>query len=792
MRFPPLKRCAMYGLTTFVALALVLWLLGVLLLPSMVRGEIDKYGQSIGYKIEVGDVHVAPLLLKAEATDIKLASAADGELLSLKRLALDIKFWPLVAGELHFGTIELASPQIALKQINGKQASWNWIRFINAVSGPADTPPSTMKVAIDLLKIEDGRINIRQGKKQYALGPVSFSLHDYRNAGEDGRVGGLASSYKVNLGKVSIPLAAQDGLADRQLTLNHVSLLGTAHQKANHDYRINLDLLVDSGKIATRWDVDFTTGDIKAHLEADALPVAPFIVLAPTYKPLQTESGSLNASLDLLMTAQQTSLTGSSTVNDLDIRMANSKVTLLGWTQAKVDQITLNLPVSDTQGGLLTIGEITLVAPVSRFEIDAQNTSNFRALFSKPGSTPPAESVKSPGPVFNYDVRAIRLQNGVMHFADESIRPEFAVDVNGLNGYLLGVSNRPNQYASLALDGRVGKSGSLRGRGQVAFDDPRLNNDVALLFKNISLKSINPYTMTFAGYKIDYGRIDVDLHYITKNGQLQGKNRFVIKKIKLGEEVPDYAGARLPLGLAIALLEDSDGMIDVNIPVEGNVNDPEFSVGHLVWQAVKTVLNNLVTAPFRAIGSLLGIENMRQVTFVAGESSLLPADQQSLEKVANVLVKRPGSRVVIQGGYDPAVDSPALAVGMADRAILAAAGIKIDLNEPLPTPNLTDPAIRSAMRTVYANQVGRVKLGQRLIMLPDTPERDQQLRQEIIDSYQIGESQLRQLANDRAKRAQQVMLTAVPELKDRVDVGEPVQVSADGNAVALVVEIQRN
>ena len=170
----------------------------------------------------------------------------------------------------------------------------------------------------------------------------------------------------------------------------------------------------------------------------------------------------------------------------------------------------------------------------------------------------------------------------------------------------------------------------------------------------------------------------------------------------------------------------------------------------------------------------------------------MPADQQSLEKVANVLVKRPGSRVVIQGGYDPAVDSPALAVAMADRAILAAAGIRIDLNEPLPTPNLTDPAIRSAMRTVYASQIGRVKLGQRLIMLPDTPERDQQLRQEIIDSYQIGESQLRQLANDRAKRAQQVMLTAVPELKERVDVGEPVQVSADGNAVALVVEIQRN
>ena len=786
------KRLALYLEAGLVALCLLVWALGVTVLPSLVRAEIERYGQGIGYTIEVGDVHISPLTLAVAASDLKIKSATDGELLVVKSASLDLKFWPLLAGELHFGTITLGAPHIEIRQISGKQPTWNWVRFTDAIAGPADTPPSNIKVAIDALKIDEARITIRQGQRQFALGPISFALHDYRNAGEDGRVGGLASNYAVNLGRVNIPLPGQDGLPARALELKHVSLIGSAHQKANQDYRVNIDVQADTGKIASRWDIDAKSGDVKAHIEVAQLPVAPFVVLAPTYKALQTESGTVNATLDLSINANQTSLTGSSVIDNLDIRMAGAKETLLGWNRAQVDQLTLNLPANDSQAGSLSIAEITLVQPVSRFEIDPHHMSNFRELFNKPGSTPPVEVVKSPGPTFRYDVRAIRLQNGLMHFADQSIRPEFAVDINALNGYLLGVSNQPNQYASLAIDGRVGKAGSLRGRGQLAFDDPRLNNDVALLFKSISLKSINPYTMTFAGYKIDYGRIDVDLHYVTKNGQLQGNNRFVIKKIKLGEEVPDYQGTRLPLGLAIALLEDSDGMIDVNIPVEGNVNDPDFSVGHLVWQAVKTVLNNLVTAPFRVIGSLLGVENMRQITFAPGESVLLPADQQSLEKLASVLVKRPGSRVVIQGSYDPAVDAPAIARAMADRAIFAASGIKIDVNEPLPTPNLTDPALRTAMRSVYATQVGRVKLGQRLLMLPDTPERDQQLRQELIDSYQIGDAQLRQLADDRAKQAQQVMLAAAPELKERVTLGEPAQVSADGKAIALVIEIQRN
>jgi hypothetical protein len=330
----------------------------------------------------------------------------------------------------------------------------------------------------------------------------------------------------------------------------------------------------------------------------------------------------------------------------------------------------------------------------------------------------------------------------------------------------------------------------LRARGQLAFADPRQNNDVSLVFRNIPLNATNPYTMTFAGYAIDDGRIDVDLHYVTKAGQLQGKNRFVIKKIKLGDAVPDYQGTRLPLGLAIALLEDSDGMIDVNIPVKGNVNEPEFSVGHLVWQAVKTLLSNVVTAPFHALGALLGIENIDAIAFVPGESALPVASEEDLTKIADYLAKRPKSKLVIHGTYDPAVDSAELARAMADQAILEASGIKVVVGEPLPLPNLSDPKVKAGLKTAYAAQVGRIKLGQRLLTLPDNADRDTQLRQELIQSYKINDDELKALAARRAAAVKAKLMSADTKLGDRIAIGETEMVSADEAGVPIKVELE--
>ena len=145
---------------------------------------------------------------------------------------------------------------------------------------------------------------------------------------------------------------------------------------------------------------------------------------------------------------------------------------------------------------------------------------------------------------------------------------------------------------------------------------------------------------------------------------------------------------------------------------------------------------------------------------------------------------------MIHGTYDPSVDSAELARAMADKAILEASGIKVVAGEPLPLPNLTDPKVRAGLKTAYGAQVGRIKLGQRLLTLPDNADRDTQLRQELIQSYKISDDQLKQLAARRADAVKAKLLAVDAKLGDRISIGDPETVSADDAGVPIKVDLE--
>lgn len=841
-------------ITGFVVVVspLVFWLLVTLVVPGVIRDQARVFGEKIGYQIELGDVELAPLLLRVRIHDLRLApegsNAADA-LCTLKQLEVDARFLPLLIGRVSLERIGLDEPTVLLARdaSTGRSktpTAWNWQSFAERVQKfAASEPPAkpedhaTLPISVDEFTINGGRVALRDGQARlaYDLGPFSLNLSDITNQDDTGHVGGssLSSKYVLNLGSVKVPLPPVPDVPDRQLVFNKVTAAGSLMTDSESALRAALDLGLDEGSIRSTWQMAGSgrnEGALSGKIDLSQLAVKPWLALAPSYQRLESPTGVINGAFELKQDAEALTLDGNLKIDQLDIRLSGAKEPLLAWATTSLSKFHLLIPRAEGKAGQLSMNEILVDNPKIRFIMDAQRQSNFRSLFSKPEpvvktntamtakagengqggqnavldktadatkatktvpTVPPVAKVPpSSTPGFRYEIRSVRLKNGSMFFADESIKPMFRVDVTDLNGSVQGISNEPGRNATLVLNGRAARTGSLRTRGQLAFADPRQNNDVSLIFRNIPLNTTNPYAMTFAGYTIDDGRIDVDLRYVTKEGQLQGKNRFVIKKIKLGEPVPDYQGTRLPLGLAIALLEDSDGMIDVNIPVKGNVNEPEFSVGHLVWQAVKTVLANVVTAPFRALGALLGIENLDAIGFVPGESALPLEDEEQLTKIAELLAKRPKSKLVIHGTYDPSVDGAELARAMADKAILEASGIKVVAGEPLPLPNLTDPKVKSGLKSAYGSQVGRIKLGQRLLTLPDNTERDNQLRQELIASYKIGDEQLKQLAAQRAEAVKAKLLSVDQALAERISIGDPETVSADESRIPLRVQIE--
>jgi hypothetical protein len=174
---------------------------------------------------------------------------------------------------------------------------------------------------------------------------------------------------------------------------------------------------------------------------------------------------------------------------------------------------------------------------------------------------------------------------------------------------------------------------------------------------------------------------------------------------------------------------------------------------------------------------------------IPGEAAFLPADQERFTQFGDLLIKRPHATIELIGTYDPEVDRQALARARADRAILAASGFKLEANAPLPVPSLSDKRIQAGIKSAYAAEIGRIKLTQRIVTLPDTVERYQQLRQELITHFAVNDAQLQALGDARARVAQEAMLKSNPALAERIRLGSPKAVTADREGIPLDIAL---
>jgi uncharacterized protein involved in outer membrane biogenesis len=785
----------------FIASILAFWIGLAVFLPGQVKKAVQAYGQSIGHYISYEDIDVSPWNLKVDIHGLKLSKTQENKdpLLNIQRLSLNVELIHLLIARVHFSEVRIDGVQIYLYRALKKQgvAQWNFLEFIQAIQAlkKPDAKPSTLKIEIDQFQLKNCQLVINDSikKTNYIFKDVQFSAKEFANYAPTG-ARGMQSDYLLNLKNVDLAIP---GSVNR-LKLSNLGVGGHFDMIAQEKIDLNINLSIEDSMLTSKLSYDLKKSDLDGTISFKDLPLAPFVALLPANEQLVTQKGSVSAELKLKTNQKGWAILGDLDFAELAIYEPKEKEPLLSWKKAYFSKFELDFLEKEQKRFI--IQELILTQPLIRFSIGEDKLSNFRRLFTKNQAvTSPGPATTAPStpevlraavkPAFEVDIKAIKVNQGRMYFSDASIRTGFKTNINNLNGSLLGVSNVPGQYATIALDGTVDKSGSLRARGQAAFEDPRRNSDVFLSFKNVPLNSINPYSMTFAGYRIDDGRIDVDLRYNAKEGQLLGKNRFVIRKIKLGEEVPDFKGLKLPIGLAIAVLEDSDGMIDVNIPIKGNVDSPEFSVGHLFWQALRNVLSSIVTAPFRALASLFGEEGLDGIYTAPGESVITPPEQEKLEKVAKLLEKKANAVVEFYGTYDPQIDRQELARVNADRAILLAAGFKLKDTEPLPNPSLSDPRIQSGLKSAYGSQVGRIKLAQQLIKLPNTPARWETLRKELIEVQNINEARLVALANTRANNAKDAFLKNLPEMKDQVRIGKVQEVKAEDAGIPMGISL---
>ena len=798
--YPLLRIYLIRIIGAFFVLISIFWITCHLWLPREIKSAVKAYGEKIGYEIAYQDLSISPLRLRIEVGGLRIADGRGSKLLEIKKSLVMLKWSSLMLGEIGFNEILFKAPSLQLEKRPAMDGAgqWNWQDFLDAINRqlpPSDpkAPKSDLKISVDVFTVSDASLLITEPavKLREEFKPFSIELIDIANYDKSGEVNGVRGQYGLNLGALHFTLP---GL-NKKIAFQHVAIKGILDNSGPEALGAQVNLELDEARIQTHWDLR-SGKSIAGKVQVVNLSVIPFVGLIPANKALQANGGVIQSEMAIELKGDDLLVSGEFHLNDLDLWELGQKQALISWKAGDINRFTYKS--AKGFGPSLSIDDVIVTQPVLRFEIDDKGFSNFRGLFSNTSEPVAAEKLptqfagagQEQKPTFHFDANSIKFRDGEVFFADLAMRPNFHVDIKRFNATFSNISNAPGKLSAIVMDGVVARSGSMSAKGQASLDDPRRNNDVTMNFKNLPLNAFNPAVMTFAGYQIASGRLNLNLHYQAKDAQLQGSNQIVIKNVELGDEVADFQGKKLPLGLAIALLEDSNDTIDVTINIAGNVDSPEFSASGLVWQAISNVLTNVATAPFRALGALLSMGASDGVNAVLGEAVYLPADEDRLDKFGEYLAKRPHSSLELAGTYDPSQDKAALARAIADTAILKAAGITLATNEPVPNPNFTDAKVQSGLKAAYAEYVGRIKLGQRLLTLPEGEARNDQLHAELIASIPVTDEDLKNLANSRAKLALDLMIKNNPSLTARITLGEVKTVRSGKEGVPLEVELR--
>jgi uncharacterized protein involved in outer membrane biogenesis len=526
-------------------------------------------------------------------------------------------------------------------------------------------------------------------------------------------------------------------------------------------------------------------------------PFAPYIQQAAL---LQLENGSASLQGKLQQTSSgATKFDGGFSVNQLSILEEASQQPFLRWEKLQGDSLALSLAPNKLQLSTLTPSK-----PQSKFIIYPDRSLNITKVMrtatpDQTAATASTTTKAAPAPAnqatatttpastssdFPVAIDTVRINNAELEFADLSLPQPFGTHIHTLGGVINGISSNPSSTAQIELDGKVDDYGAARIRGSLQPFKTTEFTDIKLAFTNLEMNRLTPYSGKFAGRKIESGKLSVDLEYKIKQRVLAGENKFVINKLTLGEKVDSKDAPNLPLDLAIAILEDSDGVIDLDLPVSGSLDDPKFSIGGIVWKAFTNVLTKIVTAPFSALGKLFGGgEKLEAITFDAGSATLLPPELEKLHAVSTALSKRQQLKLAVLPGYDVTADTRAIQETTLRKQVAEEVGVKLEAGQAAGPIDLNNPKVQSAIKTLYDRLTNKGLLKRLASKLEKTPAGFYEQAQETLTtSIPVTEADLQALATTRAAAIQQAFV-ALGVNQERIAITNPATVKSERDHV---------
>ncbi len=418
----------------------------------------------------------------------------------------------------------------------------------------------------------------------------------------------------------------------------------------------------ESETIRAQGTIDPAARHAVLTVNATRAPVAALAVLAPVEAPA---GGRLNARLAVDATFGDAPAVGvSGEARAFDLTLGAGPDPPIKVTRVEVHGLDVHWP------GAVRAESVVIGGPSIRIDREADGTFPLRAMLgsgdagdgsasptTRPAAPPPpAPTAVKAGPGFDLAIGRLTLDDGTIRFVDRTTTPAFIEEITHQAISIERLSTDPSARSPISVQGIVAANAALDLRGEIAPFGRPFFLDVKGELRNFSVSRTNPYLARLLAWIVQRGQLTTQVHYRVEGDQLEGTNDVHVQQLDVARAAQDEQTARtlgVPLGLAVALLKDAKGDINVSVPVSGNVSQPEFSFADAIQTALRHIVTGLVTGPFRAIGRVfqrdgettVGIE---PVDFSPGTATIDPGDEPQIQKLADVLRASPHVRLSLQ------------------------------------------------------------------------------------------------------------------------------------------------
>ncbi|UAL41468.1 DUF748 domain-containing protein [Shewanella inventionis] len=556
----------------------------------------------------------------------------------------------------------------------------------------------------------------------------------------------LVTLNKLTLGQYQVTLG--EGIASDNIIIWQLGPINLSTGKLVSDFSSPIEyqlstVINEQSQLSSSGQVDVQAQSINAEIDFNNMSLTRLQPYIDPYINVTIEDGIFSTQGSLSADANDRLVyQGKAQISQLDIKDNVLKQPLLNWETMDINQLSY-----DRKQAKIDIDEINFDSLFSRLIIAADRSTNISQLIHDNNPAPETlnaqktepqlasaatqETAKSQdeSPEMQLNINRIGFKDSSAFFADNSLTPNFASGIELLNGDIINLSSNPQTTASVDLAGKIDKYAPVTLKGDVnpLLEQPYL--DLNLNFKKVELTSVNPYSGTYAGYYIDKGQLSLDLNYKLKDSVLVGTNHLVIDQLKLGKRSNSEEATSLPISLAVALLQDRHGVIDLGVDVAGDINSPSFSFGSVIINALGNVITKVVTSPFSFIAGLVGSEDViDKVSFTDGASLIEHQQQLTLDTLASALIERPLLTLNIKGSVDVANDKPALAERKFHKKLAKAAAIKL---RALPTHLSasqfpTTGPLTNALYLLAEQELGQLPSDIKQQLLTESPELNQE------------------------------------------------------------------